>query len=167
MFQLYFAFLFILPSMVFGKDLECSKKARQIKDCHFKFEKTKVQVWNDKIFVNDQVHRSQFTLPEAGEDVEWTKLRIKKLEGRVFLEMEYWGAKSGTTELSLKMWAVFEIKNEKVEKLWVENIGRRKLLANPIKNSEKFGYDKEIPHKITSINNKVTKELGRAKDIVP
>jgi hypothetical protein len=126
-----------------------------------RFKKWKVQVWQDKIFVNDGLNRSQVALPAAGDSIEWQQVELLSLHGQLFLQMEYWGAPIGDAEVSQRHWLVYELADAKAKLLWNEIVQRRKVLKRDPPKKNKTENDKEIPHKIYLKKNKILKKLGR------
>jgi hypothetical protein len=158
----------------------CPKKHLLIKDCYFQMDKTRVQVWKSKIFLNNLIDRDTKKLPFEAEieknAVDWDFMRSSQLHGRWFLELGIWGPPQGVGEVESLIWSVYEIEKsgllkrlEKViqkRKKWelvknnmskVANIGKETNLSKDKKKSspEKYKMDK-----IASFGLKLSKKVA-------
>lgn len=138
--------VYMLAARPVAKDvLKCSSAARARKDCHLRLQKTKIQVWQDKIFINNLVERSQLTLPEAGDAVEWGKVELHTSGQKLYLQMLYWGAPQTDVELSQKKWLVYEITGVQAKLIHEQVVQRRR------KTDKGYEKDKEIQHSIEKL----------------
>lgn len=169
MVHLYFVLLFsVLSPTLMAKPIKagdsmlmsqkCHARALAQKNCHFKMGKTKIQVWQDKIFVNNQVERSQIQLPMAGDSIEWAQIETKKLMGRLFLEVRFWGAADKNADVSQKFWLIYEINNHQIQLHSSEIIQRRRVSEG---NKE---IDREISHSLFAKSGQVYKKLSKREE---
>src|SRR5690606_5740411 len=85
----------------------CKAVKLKLKNCHLQLGSYKVQVWNDKIFVHDGVHRAMTDL--ALKDSEWVEVSLQELAGRRFLEFVAWDLPQGESAVESKKWFVYEL----------------------------------------------------------
>lgn len=113
----------------------CPARKLKLRDCHLSLGVHKVQVWSDKIFVQDEFNRSLTELPL--KEAEWIEVTLQELGGRKFLEFVAWDAPQGQGDVASKKWYVYEIQKEhailRLEKL----VQRRKKV-----DEKRFHYDR-------------------------
>ena len=120
-------------SMEAGSKLSCRARDLKNKNCYLSLDKNRVQVWKDKIFLNDLVERDTKSIALG----DWQFVKAQKISGRWFLEIGLWGPPLGVGEVESLWWQVYEIKNGQYVKHIEKLIQKRKKITDT-----RFKYDK-------------------------
>lgn len=140
----------------------CSVKALRQKDCHLNNGAMKIQVWNDKIFLNDKINRDLKPLPLTGKDVEWQQINLLQLKDRYFLELYLWNEADPKTEVQSLYWFVLEIKGSQLLAKLNQLIQKRKILVG----TKNFKYDAKKKSELFYKNNKIYFKLDQTEEVI-
>jgi hypothetical protein len=142
------------------KITKCSLKKLELKDCHLEIAGNKIQVWNDKIFLNTKTDRDiQILVP----NVEWIFVEAKLLAGRPLLELGLWATTAGESEVESLFWSVYEIKDDKLHLHLTKNIQKRKKVILGEASKAKYKYDRLAKYGLEIKNKKIQWHVGRDK----
>ena len=117
--------LSLLPQASAASSAQCQRKELREKDCHLKAFGRRLHIWQDKIFVSDGVRRKAFDLPVAGLTIEWSKVQLKKIRHRRFLELLIWGPPQGEAQVQSLKWSIYEVTGERLKLLVDQEVQKR------------------------------------------
>jgi hypothetical protein len=123
----------------------CKATALKLKNCHLKMNKTKIHVWQDKIFINDSIRRSQESILESGDAVEWISVQLKPYQGRLFLLISLWGLPKTDVHVTPRIWYVYELRGHEAK--LIEN----KIVQRRRKTDKGYEFDKLIEHTLEKL----------------
>ena len=164
--QKHVAFFILLTlgmtNSLWAKDA-CKKRHLVEKDCYLTLGKNKIQVWRDKIFLNNKGERDTQTLPLPSAEidassVEWSFVYGYEMKGHFILELGLWQPSQDLSDVETLMWIVYEVQKGSLLQQLKKSIQKRKKLK-----SGKYKLDRILTHGLVFKNHKTTWYVGRKK----
>lgn len=144
------------PKRAAGSATVCAPRALKLKNCYLDLDKNKIHIWQDKIFLKDQIHRDLEPISLGANLVEWSLVRVVKKKNRGLLELALWSPPVGAGDVETLVWTLYEVENGALKKKLEKIIRRRKRTE-----TKGYKYDKMIPHEIRVRQNQVVWRVGR------
>lgn len=148
----------LLTTLAMAFAQKCPPAKLKLRDCHLQLGVHKVQVWNDKIFVQDEFKRGLVDLPL--NDAEWVEVSMTSLASRSFLQFIAWDLPQGQGEVASKKWYVYELKGNDAILLLEKLVQRRKRI-----DEKRFKYDKAEKFGLSVDGKKVKWYVAKEKGV--